>query len=65
MEQMLAISAKTKASSSIILIENHIKILKVLHVKKIGSFILIFEVFKIKVKHKIHYIFDNEAENKI
>jgi len=24
-----------------------------------------FEVFEKKVGHKIHYIFDNEAENKI
>jgi len=26
---------------------------------------LSFEVFEKKVMHRIHYIFDNEAENKI
>jgi len=26
---------------------------------------LTFEVFEKKVRHGIHYIFDNEAENKI
>jgi len=26
---------------------------------------MIFKVLKKKVKHKIHHIFDNEAENKI
>jgi len=25
---------------------------------------MIFEVFEKKVRHRIHYIFDNEAENK-
>jgi len=26
---------------------------------------LIFEVFEKKVKHRLHHIFDNEAESKI
>jgi len=29
------------------------------------KYILIFEVFENKVRRRIHYIFDNEAENKI
>jgi len=32
--------------------------------KNFSSKILIFEVFEVKVRHTIHYAFDNEAKNK-
>jgi len=57
MEHASAVAAKTKASSLIKLFEDHSKISKLLQ----------FEIFQLekKVSHKIHCIFDNEAENKI
>jgi len=33
--------------------------------KNFSSYILIFSVFEKKVRHRIHHIFDIEAENKI
>jgi len=47
-----------------VLIKNHSNILK-LQFQNFSSQILIFEVFEKKVRHKTHYVFENEAENMI
>jgi len=65
MEHASAVAAETKASPIIRLIKNHSKILKLPQFENFNSLILLFEVFDKKVRHRIHNIFDNEAENKI
>jgi len=62
MEHMSAITAKTKASSLIRLIKNHGKILKLLSNRKILAHKTRFFKFRKKARHRIHYIFDNEAK---
>jgi len=65
MQHMSIVAAEAKATSLIKLLKNQSNILKLLPLKNFTSSILIFEVFERNVRHRIHYISDNEAENKI
>jgi len=64
MEHRSAGAAETK-TSLIRLIKNHSKIFKLLQFEKFQLINPDFWNFWKKVRHKIHYIFDNEAENMI
>jgi len=63
MEHVSAVAAETKASSLVRLFKNHSKILKLLQLK-ILAHILILEVFEKKIRHRIHYIFDNVSKKR-
>jgi len=65
MKHASAVAAKTKASSSIRLIKDHSKILKLLQFQNCQLINPDFLSFLKKVRHRIHNIFDNEAENKV
>jgi len=65
MEHMSAVTDEIKVSSLIKLIKNCRKILKLLQFKKFQLINPDFLGFSKKVRHRIHYIFDNKTKNRI